>query len=171
MLDLKTRFLEESIMSKKRKTFSADLKAKVVLDLLSGEQTIAQIASKYEISAKSLIDWKKQFLGNASLAFDVSGATKAYKDEIEELKAENDALASKLGRATIERDFLEKKLEGSVSLSSRKDMVETGHEISIARQCEILRIPRSSFYYEPQPLSNYDFALRVKIDKILNFRT
>ena len=153
-------------MSKKKKTYSADFKSKVVLELLSTEQTIAQIASKYEISAKSLIDWKKQFLDNASLAFDISGATKAYKDEIEELKAENDALAGKLGRATIERDFLEKKLDSSVSLNSRKDMVETGHEISIARQCEILGIPRSSFYYEPKPLSDYDFALRLQIDRI-----
>jgi|GEM_PF-2159448 len=69
MLDLKTIFLEKNIMSKKKKTYSADFKAKVVLELLSGEQTIAQIASKYEISAKSLIEWKKQFLENASLAF------------------------------------------------------------------------------------------------------
>ena len=153
-------------MSKKKKTYSADFKTKVVLELLFTEQTIAQIASKYEITAKSLIDWKKQFLDNASLAFDISGATKAYKDEIEELKAENDALASKLGRATIERDFLEKKLDSSVSLNSRKDMVETGHEISIARQCEILGIPRSSFYYEPKGVSDYDFALRLQIDKI-----
>jgi len=98
---------------------------------------------------------------------DISGATKAYKDEIEELKAENDALASKLGRATIERDFLEKKLGSSVSLNNRKDMVETGHSsLTIARQCEILNIPRSSFYYEPKPLSDYDFALRLQIDKI-----
>lgn len=154
-------------MSKKKKTYSADFKSKIVLELLSGEHTIAQIASKYEISAKSLIDWKKQFLDNASLAFDVSGATKAYKDEIEELKAQNDALASKLGRATIERDFLEKKLDSSVSLNNRKDMVETGHDkLSIARQCEILHISRSSFYYEPKPLSDYDFTLRLKIDKI-----
>lgn len=153
-------------MSKKKKTYNAEFKSKVVLELLSGEQTIAQIASKYEISAKSLIDWKKQFLGNASLAFDVSGATRAYKDEIEELKTENDALAKKLGRTTIERDFLEKKLESSVSLNSRRDMVETGHDISIARQCELLGVVRSSYYYEPKPASDYDFALRLQIDKI-----
>ena len=97
----------------------------------------------------------------------MSGATKAYKDEIEELKAQNDALASKLGRATIERDFLEKKLGSSVSLNNRKDMVETGHDkLSIVRQCEILHISRSSVYYEPKPLSDYDFTLRLKIDKI-----
>jgi putative transposase len=45
--------------------------------------TVAQVASKYEITAKSFADWKKQFLANASLAFDVAGATQSYKDEIE----------------------------------------------------------------------------------------
>jgi len=92
-------------MSRKRRTFSAEFKTKVVLELLSDEMTVVQIASKYEITAKSLADWKKQFLANASLAFDVAGATKSYKDEIEELKEENDALAKKLGRTTIERDW------------------------------------------------------------------
>lgn len=92
-------------MSRKRKSYSAEFKTRVVLELLGGEETVAQIASKYEITPKSLIDWKKQFLENASLAFDVGSATKAYKDEIEELKTENDALAKKLGKTTIERDW------------------------------------------------------------------
>lgn len=106
-------------MSKKWKQYSAEYKTKVVLELLSGDQTVAQVASKYDITAKSLGDWKKQFFSqrvmaspplrftreNASLAFDVSGATKAYKDEIETLKEENDALAKKLGKTTIERDW------------------------------------------------------------------
>ena len=75
---------------------SAEFKTKVVLELLVGDQTVAQIASKYEITAKSLTDWKKQFLPNASLAFDVGGATQGYKDEIATLKDENDALAKNL---------------------------------------------------------------------------
>ena len=41
-------------------------------------------------------------------AFDFGGATKAYKEKIEELQEENDALAKKLGKTTIERDWLEK---------------------------------------------------------------
>ena len=151
-------------MSRKRKTFSAEFKSKVVLELSSGEHTIAVMASKYEISAKSLIDWKKQFLDNASMAFDISGVTKAYKERIDELESENDELAKKLGKTTIERDFLEKKLGGSVSLNSRKDMVETGHTLGVARQCELLCVPRSSYYYEPKPISDYGF--RLQIDKI-----
>lgn len=108
-------------MSRKRKAY----KTKVVLELLSGEHTVAQIASRYEITAKSLTDWKKQFLANASLAFDIGGATKAYKDEIDALKEENDALAKKLGKTTIERDWLQGKLNSSVSLKNRKELVKT----------------------------------------------
>jgi putative transposase len=36
-------------VSRKRKTYSPDFKAKVVLELLEGDQTINEIASKYEI--------------------------------------------------------------------------------------------------------------------------
>ena len=60
---------------------------------LREEMTTSQIATKYKITSQSLGKWKIQFLENASLAFDVGGATtKAYRDEIEELKTENDGL-------------------------------------------------------------------------------
>jgi Transposase and inactivated derivatives len=95
------RHLGERVMSKKRKQYSAEYKTKVVLELLQGDLTAAQVASKYEITAKSLTDWKKQFLENASLAFDLSGATKSYKDEIETLKEENDALAKNWARRPL----------------------------------------------------------------------
>jgi len=60
-----SKHLGVNIMSRKRKQYSAEFKTKVVLELLSADQTVAQVASKYEITAKSLTDWKKQFLSNA----------------------------------------------------------------------------------------------------------
>jgi putative transposase len=60
MIQLK-KHLGEKIMSRKRKQYTAEFKTKVVLELLAGAQTVAQVASKYEITAKSLTDWKKQF--------------------------------------------------------------------------------------------------------------
>ncbi len=51
-------------MSTKRKTYNADFKAKLVLEVLEGEKTINEIASSYEIIPKNLINWKKQFLEN-----------------------------------------------------------------------------------------------------------
>lgn len=160
-------YFGEKIMSRKRKTFSAEFKSKVVLELLSGEMTVAQLASKYEITPKSIGDWKKQFLENSALAFDLSGATKAYKEEIEELKTENDALAKKLGKTTIERDWLQGKLSSSVSLKNKKELVETGlKSISITRQCELLQMNRSTLYYEEKPISEYDLKIMKRIDKI-----
>ena len=153
-------------MSRKRKQYSAEFKTKVVLELLRGEQTVAQVASKYQITAKSLSDWKKQFLENASLAFDVSGATKAYKDEIEGLKEENDALAKKLGKTTIERDWAVGKLK-SLDLSNKKSLVDSKlSDLSVARQCEMVGLNRSTLYYEPKPVSDYDLAIMGRIDEI-----
>ncbi len=56
---------------KKGQTYTAEQKTKIVLELLKEEQTISQLATKYKITAKSIQNWKKQFLKNASLAFDV----------------------------------------------------------------------------------------------------
>ena len=65
-------------MSRKRRIYSADFKAKVVLELLEGENTLNEIASKYNLLPKNLQNWRKQFLENASLAFDKSTVVKEY---------------------------------------------------------------------------------------------
>ena len=114
-------------MSKKRTQYTAEFKTQVVLELLSGDWTVNQVAVKYGVLAKNLLNWKKQFLENASLAFDPAKAVKDYKDEIEELKSQNAEYAKKVGQLTLERDFLEGKLVSSVSSSDRRGMIETGH--------------------------------------------
>jgi len=110
-------------MSKKRKVYSAEFKSKLVLEVLEAEQTLNEIASKYEILPNNLKNWKKQFLENMSLAFDKSAVVKEYKEEIAQLQKSSDALAKKVGTLTIERDWLEGKLV-SLDLSNRKEMIE-----------------------------------------------
>ena len=109
-------------MSVKRKSYSADFKAKLVLEVLEGEKTVNEIASQYKVLPASLKSWKKQFLENMSLAFDKSTVVKEYKDEIEELKKSKDSIAKKLGETIVEKDFLVEKL---VSLASSKERKET----------------------------------------------
>jgi len=65
-------------MSTKRKTYSAEFKAKIVLEVLEGELTLNQIASKYELLPANIKNWKKMFLENMSLAFDKSAVVKEY---------------------------------------------------------------------------------------------
>ncbi|MDQ1264793.1 MAG: putative transposase, partial [Campylobacterota bacterium] len=47
---------------KKGQIYSAEQKTKIVLELLKEDQTINQLATKYQITAKSIQNWKKQFL-------------------------------------------------------------------------------------------------------------
>lgn len=155
-------------MSNKKRTYSPDFKTKVVLELLSGEKTLAQVASKYEITAASLKSWKKKFLENASMAFDLGKATKTFKDEIADLKQENDALAKKLGKTTIERDWAVGKLR-SLESSTKKGLVDfklSNPSISITRQCDLMGLNRSTLYYKAKPASKTDLRAMDRIDEI-----
>ena len=154
-------------MSTKRKSYSADFKAKLVLEALEGERTINEIASAYEIIPKNLINWKKQFLENMSLAFDKSTVVKEYKDEIETLQKDKDALAKKVGNLTIEKDFLEGKLVSLASSKERKTLVDTKHNLSINKQCQLLHVSKSVLYYNPTKPFSSDGAIKL-LDAINN---
>jgi len=135
-------------MSTKRKTYSAEFKAKVVLEVLEAELTLNQIASKYELLPANVKNWKKMFLDNMSLAFDKSTVVKEYKEKIEILQSSNDSLAKKVGNLTVEKDFLVEKLKSLVSSKTRKKFVDIKHELSLNQQCKLLHIAKSTLYYE-----------------------
>jgi transposase-like protein len=130
-------------MSTKRKIYSAEFKAKLVLEVLNGEKTINEIASHYEVLPASLKNWKKQFLANMSLAFDKSAVVKEYKTEIETLQRDKDLIAKKLGETIVEKEFLEGKLE-----------------ISLNKQCKLLNISKSTLYYEPVQKFSSDYDIK-----------
>jgi transposase-like protein len=69
-------------MSTKQQKYSAAFKAKVVLDLLGGDKTVGQICSTYKVTSKSVLAWKKLFLANAILAFNVDGAVSGVKGHL-----------------------------------------------------------------------------------------
>jgi putative transposase len=144
-------------MSTKRKTYSADFKAKLVLEVLEGVKTINEVSSQYGILPVSLKNWKKQFLENMSLAFDKSTVVKEYKDEIETLQKDKDLIARKLGETIVEKEFLEGKLESLVSSKGRQTFVDTKLKISLNKQCKLLNISKSSLYYTPvQKFSSHE---------------
>ncbi len=142
-------------MSVKRKSYSADFKAKLILEVLEGEKTVNEIASAYGVLPLSLRNWKKQFLENMSLAFDKSIVVKEYKDEIENLQYEKDAIAKKLGETIVEKDFLVEKLKSLASSKERKTLLDTKHKLSQNKQCQLLQVSKSSLYYIPtKPFSS-----------------
>ena len=57
-------------MSRIRRNFTAQFKAKLVLEALKGEKDINTIATENDIQPNLLRNWKKEFLDNASVVFD-----------------------------------------------------------------------------------------------------
>ncbi len=92
---------------KKRNRYTAEFKAKVVLEVLREEQTVNEIAAKYELSPVMVSRWKAEFLERSSMVFE-KGASEVDKVRKEyESKQEN--LEKLVGQLTVEVDWLKKK--------------------------------------------------------------
>ena len=158
--------MEIKMSRKKGQSYSAEQKTKIVLELLKEEETIAQIATKYKIASQSITKWKKQFLENASLAFEPTRAVQEFKDEIKSKDEEIAELQKQLGKSVVEKEWLAKKLESSVSLNKRKTLVENELELSKTLQCKLLHISRATHYYKPVPISEHNLKIMHTIDEI-----
>lgn len=51
-------------------------------------------------------------------------------------------------------------------MSARHDLVESCDELSIRRQCELIGISRSGFYYQPVVESQENLALMRRLDEM-----
>ena len=126
-----------------------------MLELLQNESTLAEIASKHNILPQNLVNWKKTFLANAEIAMEPSKAVKEYKEELIKSQEQNERLTALVGKATVEKEWLAKKLK-SLGSSKVKQLVDLKHttpkssSISISHQCQLLDISRSGLYYKPR---------------------
>ena len=89
-------------MKGNRKKHSPSFKTKVALEVLKGEETIAQIASRYEVHPNLVTKWRKELQEKAASVFGEDHARKKKQDE--NLIAQ---LYQQIGQLKVERDFLE----------------------------------------------------------------
>ena len=157
-------------MSKKRTTYSSAFKTKLVLELLQNADTLAEIASKHNILPQNLVNWKKTFLANAEIAMEPSKAVKEYKEELIKSQEQNERLTALVGKVTVEKEWLAKKLKslGSSELKQLVDLKPTIYKsssISINHQCQLLGINRSGLYYKPR-VNHAKQTIKNKITKV-----
>lgn len=88
----------------KRKQYSKEFKAKVGLEAMKEEKTIAQISSEYEVHATMVTKWKKHLQGNVGEIF----ARKNDREPSDRELIEN--LYKQIGRSQVEIEWLKKKL-------------------------------------------------------------
>jgi transposase len=90
-------------MSQHRRKFSAEYKAKVVLEALKEREPLESLAKKYELHPNQISLWKSQALTNFTAVF---GKDKTIAKEKE---VDIERLYAQIGQQKVEIDFLKKK--------------------------------------------------------------
>ncbi|MFN8789272.1 MAG: transposase [Neisseriaceae bacterium] len=84
----------------KKTSYDNAFKAKVALEALRGDQTIAEISSHYNVASSLVSKWKSELVSNAANAFGVKSAKSPEESE--------QKLYSQIGKLTMEVDYLKK---------------------------------------------------------------
>ncbi len=91
-------------MRRKRRNHLPGFKAKVALEAIKGDKTLAELAEQFDIHQNQIHEWKKQLLEQADTVFGSSQERKAADES--QLKD----LHAKIGELALENDFLAKAL-------------------------------------------------------------
>ena len=89
---------------RKRRNHSSAFKAKVALAALKGERTLAELSEQFDVHPNQIQEWKKRLVDGAA---DVFGGNAV---EAQHTERELEKLHAKIGKLTMEKDFLSKVL-------------------------------------------------------------
>lgn len=121
-------------MSRQRRNFSAKFKSDLVIELLKGKKDLNTLAKENNIQPNLLRNWKKEFLNNASAAFD-------------DKREEN----------------LKKFVDLTTRVNLVPNLLTT-KEMPASMGAQLLDINRTIIYYKSSPVSKEELACKEVID-------
>ena len=91
-------------MRRPRRNHSPAFKARVALEALKSEKTVAELATLHDVHPTQIVSWKNELLGRAAEIFGSgSNGEPQSQEKIRELH-------EKIGELTVEKDFLDRAL-------------------------------------------------------------
>src|SRR6476646_10389033 len=109
---------------------------------LSGEKTLAELSAEFGVHPTMISDWKQELVKRAGELFARGNRAPAVGDAQKVI----DDLHRKIGQLQVECDFLAGQ--------------------PVGRQCVLLGVARSSFYYRPRPESAEELELLKRLDRM-----
>ena len=92
-------------MEGRRRKHSAQFKAKVAMEAIKGEKTVAELASLYQVHPNQISRWRRKALEHLPDIFSARGdRERKERDALEE------ELYRQIGQLKVELDWLKKKL-------------------------------------------------------------
>lgn len=88
-------------MARKRRNFSAEFKAKLVLELISGKKGIAEASREYNLKDTVVSRWKQEFVAKATQVFE-------QPQDLQEKEARIAELERMVGKLTMQIELQKK---------------------------------------------------------------
>ena len=143
-----------------RRSHSPAFKAKVALAAIKGERTLAELAQLYDVHPNQITAWKAQLVESARRRVRLrvggqGGRTVGRPEDASREDRRTDPGERFFGRCARQGRHAE-----------RQAMIDRGHGLPLRRQAEVLRLSRSSLYYQPRPVPAADLAIMRRIDEL-----
>ena len=102
----------KDIRRKTRRKFSSEVKIRIVLDVLRGQYSIAELCRKEGINNNLYYRWSKDFLEAGKKRLSGDTVREASTDEVVDIKKENTDLKQAVAELYLRNDWLKKSLTG-----------------------------------------------------------
>ena len=91
-------------MSRKRRAFTAEFKAKLAVEAIRERQTLAELAAQHQVHPNQITQWKKQLMETLPEVFG-----RRREQSAEEYQELVDRLYQQIGQLKVELDWVKKK--------------------------------------------------------------